>query len=147
MEEGRREKLRPKTRSVPGVPTFARLTVYQRSYQAALELHRELAGAARKEEELVRQLCRASRSIPANIVEGVNGSNSATETRRFLGMAWRSCDEVWVWLAFCQDLGLLARESAAAWEQEYAEIGAMLYRLRQNWTHREDGEAPEQSPG
>src|SRR2546421_9831845 len=126
MEEGRGKKVVS--------ATYARLAVYQRSYKAALGIHRATAGR-RDEEDLVRQLRRASRSIPANIAEGVNLSNSSTETKRFLGMAWRSCDEVRVWLAFCRDLDVLTPEKAAIWEQEYAEIGAMLYRVWQNWRH------------
>ena len=85
----------------------------------------------------MRQLRRAARSIPGNIAEGVNRSNSATETKRFLGLAWRSCDEVRVWLAFCRDLGVLTAAEAGEYEQEYAEIGAMLYRLWQNWRHQD----------
>lgn len=112
--------------------TYGRLKVYQRSYDAAMSIHRVVSGRS-KEEDLVRQLCRAARSIPANIAEGVNPSNSESETKRFLGMAWRSCDEVRVWLSFSRDLDLLTAEHAGEWEQEYAEIGAMLYRLRQNW--------------
>jgi four helix bundle protein len=116
--------------------TYGRLTVYQRSYQAALVVHRSTRGASEREADLVRQLRRATRSIPANIAEGVNRSNSEAETKRFLGLAWRSCDEVRVWVAFCRDLELLGAAEAGQWEQEYAEIGAMLYRLWQHWRHQ-----------
>ena len=89
-----------------------------------------------QELDLVRQLCRAGRSIPANIAEGVNRSNTATETKRFLGMALRSCDEVQVWLSFSGDLQLLGEERVRELKGEYAQIGAMLYRLWQNWQSR-----------
>lgn len=118
----------------PNLTTYGKLAVYQRSYQAALGIHRATGGMT-SEEDLVRQLRRAARSISANIAEGVNRSNSESETKRFLGMAWRSCDEVRVWLSFCRDLDLLSAKEAERWEQEYAEIGAMLYRLWQNWRH------------
>ena len=128
MEEARGKKL--------ASAAYERLAVYQRSYQAALVVNRELGvfipGDAVKS-DVALQLCRACRSIPANIAEGVNQTNSVGETKRFLGMSSRSCDEVRVWLSFCTDLELVAPETVAAWEQEYVEIGAMLYRLWQNW--------------
>lgn len=127
MEEGRGKTL--------GGSTYERLTVYQRSYAAALGVHRATQGL-RENRDLVDQLRRASRSIPANLAEGVNLSNSEVETKRFLGMAWRSCDEVRVWLRFCRDLELLPRTTVEPWEQEYLELGAMLYRLWQRWRHQ-----------
>ena len=93
--------------------------------------------------DVALQLCRAARSIPANIAEGVNQTNSTVETKRFLGMASRSCDEVRVWLSFCRDLSLLPAATAGQWEQEYAEIGAMLYRLWQNWRRLDSGASGE----
>jgi len=113
-----------------------RLEVYRRSYSVALDLQSRL-GREERCSDVVRQLCRAARSIPANIAEGVNVCNSAVETRRFLGIASRSCDEVRVWLDFCRDLELAGTEDVDRWHQEYCEIGAMLLRLWQRWERHE----------
>jgi four helix bundle protein len=127
MEEGRQKTFQPNA--------YERLQVYQRSYALALRIHRGTQRVA--DEDLVRQIRRASRSIPANIAEGVNRSNSAAETRRFLSIASRSGDEVRVWLSFCRDLELVPSAAVAEWEQELAEIGAMLFRLWQKWERGE----------
>lgn len=133
MEEGRQKSTPPNA--------YERLRVYQRSYAVALATHHGTRRTA--DEDLVRQLRRASRSIPANIAEGVTRTNSAAETRRFLSIALRSCDEVRVWLSFCRDLALAPTATVAEWESEYVEVGAMLYRLWQKWEREEDAPVEE----
>ena len=103
------------------------LDVFQRSYQTALLVHK-LTGEHERD-DTVRQIRRATKSIPANIAEGCNVVNSKAEIRRFLGMALRSCDEVRLWLDFCRDLGYVAADECLHLKSQYREYGAMLYAL------------------
>ena len=103
------------------------LDVYQRSYQSALEIHRLTKG--HEWDDAVRQIRRATKSVPANIAEGSCIVNSGAEVQRFLGMSLRSCDEVKLWLNFCRDLGYIEAERCEAFGSEYREYGAMLYAL------------------
>ena len=109
------------------------LDVYRRSYDTALRVHRITARCAA--DDMVRQIRRATKSIPANIAEGFSRANSDAEVRRFVGMALRSCDEVKVWLDFCRDLGYIEEKECEDLKSEYMEYGAMLYAL---WK-RQDG--------
>ena len=103
------------------------LDVYQRSYETALRVHKLSQG--KENDDLVRQMRRATKSIPANIAEGFSKANSNAEVRRFIGMALRSCDEVKVWMDFCRDLGYITIEECERLKSEYREYGAMLYSL------------------
>ena len=53
--------------------------------------------------ELGRQLRRAARSVPANIVEGWAKRNSSAEFKRYLQVSIGSCDETRMWLSMCKD--------------------------------------------
>ena len=55
--------------------------------------------------EIGRQVRRAARSIPANIVEGWAKRSSAAEFKRFLLIAIGSCDECKLWLDMSRDEG------------------------------------------
>jgi len=103
------------------------LDVYRRSYETALRVHK--VTEAHGVDDMVRQIRRATKSIPANIAEGFSKVNSRAEVKRFIGMALRSCDEVKVWLDFCRDLGYMAGEECESLKSEYREYGAMLYAL------------------
>ena len=83
-----------------------RLEVYRKAYEAALEIHRlTLTFPSIERYELASQLRRATKSIAANLAEGMGKQSSNAEVRRFLNMALGSCDETRVWLEFSKDLG------------------------------------------
>ena len=110
------------------------LDVYRRSYQTALEIHKLTQGS--EHDDTVRQIRRATKSIPANIAEGFSRTNSKAEVRRFIGMALRSCDEVKVWLDFSRDIEFITAEECDTLKSKYKEYGAMLYAL---WKRHADG--------
>ena len=116
------------------IQSFRDLEVYKRSYKAALEMYR-IALAWTKEEQfgLTSQVKRASTSIPLNIAEGYGKRESVAEFKRFLLMAIGSCDEMKVLLDFAKDLGFIEADIYSRYQQEYEEIGKMLYRLRERW--------------
>ncbi len=107
--------------------SYERLQVYRKSYELALEIHKESLGFPKAEQyELSSQLRRASKSISANIAEGMGKQSSAAEVSRYIKIALGSCDEVRVWLSFSKDLGYI---DLSRWEElksAYEEVGRML---------------------
>jgi four helix bundle protein len=106
---------------------YHRLAVYQKAYKAALEIHRlTLKFPAIERHELASQLRRATKSIAANIAEGMGKQSSPGEVKRFLYSALGSSDETRVWLEFARDLGYLTTELQQHYDAAYQEIGRML---------------------
>ena len=119
---------------------YHRLDVYQKAYQVALEVHRVSLGFPKIEQYgLAQQLRASSKSIPANIAEGMGKQDSPAETKRFIRMAIGSCDETRVWLEFARDLGYLDVAQQKALEERYQEIGRMLRGVMKRY----DGKAEE----
>ena len=88
---------------------FESLEVFKRAYAVSLELHRaSLAFPQVEQFGLADQLRRASKSISANIAEGMGkAGNSQVELRRYLQIAIGSADEMRVWLRYALDLSLI----------------------------------------
>ncbi len=106
---------------------YERLDVYQKSYQVALDIHKiSLAFPKVEQFELASQLRRSSKSIPANIAEGMGKQDTPADVRRFIKIALGSCDETRVWLRFSKDLGYLDENTHRQLEARYQEIGRML---------------------
>lgn len=108
------------------------LTVFQRAYRVALDIHRASLEFPKIEQyALADQLRRATKSICANIAEGFPKQKySSAEFGRFLGMAEASAEEVRVWLQFSHDLGYITSVQYHQWDDDYAAIVAMLVNLR-----------------
>ena len=116
------------------IQSYRDLLVYQKSYQAALELHRlSLVFPTHERYELGRQLREATKSIAANIAEGYGRKESLKDFKRFLQIALGSCDEVRVWLDFCRDLGYMEPAAHAVWSETYDQIGKGLSRMIKVW--------------
>jgi len=116
------------------IRTYRDLEVFQESYAAALEISKVSRKMPSVEQvELARQLRKAARSIPANIVEGWAKRNSSAEFRRYLQIAIGSCDEVKLWLTMAGDEKYVADDIFLAQAGRYNRIGAMLASLWRNW--------------
>ena len=106
---------------------YHRLSVYKKSYELALEIHKLTLTFPKIEQyELAQQVRRSSKSIPANIAEGMGKQESKPDVRRFIRIALGSCDESRVWLEFAKDLGYLAQRDQQNLDERYQEIGRML---------------------
>jgi four helix bundle protein len=106
---------------------YHRLDVYQKAYQLALEVHRVSLGFPRIEQYgLAQQLRASSKSIAANIAEGMGKQESPADVKRFIRMAIGSCDESRVWLEFAKDLGYIDEAAQQRFDTRYQEIGRML---------------------
>lgn len=111
------------------------LQVYNRAYQAALEIHQISLSLPKIEQfALASQIRRASKGICANLAEGFAKSpKSSAEFKRFALMAAGSAQEMEVWIDFCQDLNYLDKQKASELVNEYAEISRMLKGLIKSW--------------
>lgn len=109
---------------------FKQLKVYQLAYRTALDIH-QLTEKFPKEEKfgLVDQMRRASRSVCANIAEGLSRKTSVVDELRFLRIALGSCAEMQVWLDFSSDLKYLDEDMCKTRAKAFEEVGNMLYAL------------------
>jgi four helix bundle protein len=113
---------------------FEDLKVFKLAYRLALEVHRASLGFPAVEQYgLADQVRRASKSICANIAEGVGKqAGSPAECRRFLAIALGSADEMRVWLRFCLDLGYIDVATWQRWRDADQEVAQMLQGLRRS---------------
>jgi four helix bundle protein len=116
------------------IKTYKDLNVFRESYKLALDVSRAARTFPAPEQfELVRQLRRAARSVPANIVEGWAKRNSAAEFKRYLQVAIGSCDECKLWLEMSRDEGYLPSVQFDQLSNRFNVIGAMLKSLWKQW--------------
>jgi len=116
------------------IKTYKDLNVFRESYGLALDLSRTTRKFPGPEQfELARQLRRAARSIPANIVEGWAKRASAPEFKRYLQVAIGSCDECKLWLEMSRDEGFLSSAECSVLENKLNVVGAMLKSLWKQW--------------
>jgi four helix bundle protein len=116
------------------IRTYHDLEVFRESYAAALAVSKLTKKFPRLEQfELARQLRRAARSVPANIVEGWAKRASVAEFKRYLQVAVGSCDEVRMWLDMSNDEGYISEEQCKELKDRYNRIGAMLQSLWKQW--------------
>jgi four helix bundle protein len=120
---------------VTGVPirTYKDFGVFQESYRLALDVSSATKRFPAAEQfELARQLRRAARSIPANIVEGWAKRASAAEFKRYLQLAIGSCDACKLWLDMSRDEGFVSAASGEL-SNRFNVRGAMLKSLWKHW--------------
>jgi len=116
------------------IRTYHDLDVFRESYSAALDISRLAKRFPPVEQyELARQLRRAARSIPANIVEGWGKRASTPEFKRYLQIAIGSCDETRMWLDLSKDEGFISEQDCQETKDRYNRIGAMLGSLWKQW--------------
>jgi four helix bundle protein len=118
------------------ISSFEDLDVFQRAYQASLEIHKESLGFPKFEQfALADQIRRASKSICANIAEGfAKQRRSSAEYRRYLLMAIGSADEMRVWIRYCLDLNYIDDATSQRWRSEYVAVAKMLQVIYTRWS-------------
>jgi len=116
---------------------FHNLDVYKKAYELSLLVHREsLRFPQIEQRELASQLRRSSKSICANIAEGMGRQMSANDVVRFLRNSLGSCDESRIWLEYARDLGYLDAQLFENYHTRYCEVGRMLNGLISKWSNR-----------
>ena len=110
------------------------LDVYNLSFELAIKLF-DVSKNFPKEElySLVDQIRRSSRSVPVNIREGFAKRKYPDVFSRHLNDALGSSEETLTWLEFAYRADYITKRSFEDYSQQYVKIGAMLYKLMQNW--------------
>src|ERR1700687_2847390 len=116
------------------VKTYKDLNVFRDAYQLALDVSRASRTLPGYEQfEIGKQLRRATRSIPANIVEGWAKRASPLEFKRYLQISIGSCEECKFWLEMSRDEGYFTQQDCEELTNRFNVIGAMLRSLWENW--------------
>lgn len=110
---------------------YEKLDGYKLAYSLALDIHKFCATLPNVEQYkgIGDQLRRSSKSICANIAEGMSKLGSSVEEVRFLRIALGSCEESCVWISFCRDLGYLPADQADTWREDYKRVRQMILGL------------------
>jgi four helix bundle protein len=118
--------------------SLEKLDVFRKAYDLSLAIHRRSLDFPKIEQwELAQQLRRSSKSICANLAEGMGKQTSPKEVVRFLRMALGSCEETQVWLKYSVDLGYLVPEEHEGFWSGYGEVGRMLSGLIKYWSAKQ----------
>ena len=116
------------------IKTYKDLNVFCEAYHLALDVSRASRLFPGYEQfEIGKQLRRAVRSIPANIVEGWAKRASPLEFKRYLQISIGSCEECKFWLEMSRDEGYLKQEECGEFANRLNVVGAMLRSLWKNW--------------
>jgi four helix bundle protein len=116
------------------IKAYRDLNVFRESYGLALEISRATRKFPPEEQfESARQLRRAARSIPANIVEGWAKRSAAAEFNRYLQIAIDWCDDCKLWLELSRDEGFLNAAEGSLLTNKFNVVGAMLRSLWKQW--------------
>jgi len=116
------------------IQSFKDLKVYQESYELAVLINRSILRLPNSEKyDLVDQMRRASKSIPANIAEGYAKRLFEKDFKRYLLSATGSCNEMFVHISFAKDLGFWKPEFCEDLLKRYDIVGKQLTKLLQNW--------------
>lgn len=103
------------------------LTVYKKSYAAAMEIFRESKKFPREEiYSLTDQIRRSSRSVCANLAEGYRKRIYPKHFVSKLSDSDGECAETLVHLDFAKDCGYLTEEKHKLIVEEYLQVGKML---------------------
>ncbi len=114
---------------------FDKLIVFQKAYDLSLLVHTQSLSFPQLEQfELASQLRRSSKSICANLAEGMGKQMSAKDILKFLRTAVGSCDETRLWLKYARDLGYLIDDDYKHFLDGYCEVGRMLTGLIKSWS-------------
>jgi len=116
------------------IRSYEDIEAYQRAMKLIAAMHaivKTLPGYEKY--DLAAQMRRASKSVPANIVEGYARRQSPKEFKNYLRMAMASANEMEVHLKIAGELGYLSREQVTEYAKEYNIIGRQLNRLSAAW--------------
>lgn len=110
------------------------LKVYNLAYNLAMDVF-NITKSFPKEEaySLTDQIRRSSRSAAMNIREGYAKRRYKQVFIRQLNDSLGSSEETRGWLEFALDCGYMDKDKYKELDNNYAEVGAMLYTLMNNW--------------
>lgn len=123
-----------RSREKKTIRTYRDLNVYQLSYKLAVNIFNLTRNFPKEETySLTSQICRSSRSVPANICEGWTKRKYENVFFKHLNDANGSCEETKTWLDFARDCNYISSNEHDSLMSDYREVGAMLNSLIINW--------------
>lgn len=116
--------------------TYEKLDVYKLSFDKAVHIHKLSEGFPKPEQYggMADQIRRSSKSICANIAEGLSKHMSIADKKKFMQIALGSCEETRVWLSFAIALKFIKPDVGEALREDYIRIAQMLYKLQKQMT-------------
>lgn len=116
------------------IQSYEDLDVYQRSMALVRPVHEVVKRFPEFEDrDLVQQMRRASKSVPANITEGFSKRRSAKEFKSYLAHALGSSNELLVHLQVGSELGYVEGSEYIDLRDGYQIVCKQLNKLIQNW--------------
>ena len=112
-----------------GYLPYEKLDVFQEAFQLALHVHKITLAWPKHEQYggIADQLRRSSKSICANLVEGLGRRASTLDKKRFVQISLGSVEESRLWILFAQELGYMHINDADKIRAQYTSIARMLY--------------------
>ena len=109
------------------------LQVYQLSYRIAIEIFEETKGFPKEEKfSLTDQICKSSRSIPANISEAWGKRMYRNHFVNKLSDSYAESNETQTWLDFCLSHNYVKKERYEYFSENYDHISRMLFNMMRN---------------
>ena len=108
------------------------LKVYQLARKLAIEIHKITVAWPKHEQfgGMADQLRRSTKSINANLAEGLSKNMSVADKSKFIQIALGSAEESRVWLDFACELGYMDSKQSESYRSQYIEVARMLYALQ-----------------
>lgn len=126
--------MEPAERPRRPIKSYEDIEAYQRAMKLVPAVHALVKQLPTYEKhDLVSQMRRAAKSVPANIAEGYARRGSAKDFKNYLRIAMASANEMEVHLKMAIDLGYLPRAEAERYRREYGVVGRQLNRLITVW--------------
>jgi four helix bundle protein len=115
------------------IKSYKDLEVYQESYRLAIEVYQLATRLPADANELVKQIKRASISVPLNIAEGYGKRESRAEFKRFLRMSLGSVNEIEVLVEMLKDLKFIEAQQYNKLAEAYMVLGKRINVLLNKW--------------
>ena len=116
------------------IQSYEDLDVYKRSMSLVRPVHDLVKRFPEYEErDLVQQMRRASKSVPANIAEGFSKRRGVKDFKLYLAHALGSANELLVHLQVAHELGYVEPEERDPLTEGYTIVCRQLNKLIQNW--------------
>lgn len=118
--------------SVVKIVRYDELDAFKLAYRVALDIHKGTLEWPKIEQfgGIADQLRRSSKSICANMAEGLSKKLSSPDERKFLSIALGSCEESKLWMRFARDLGYVDETSAKDWDDALSRVAQMVQGLK-----------------
>jgi len=117
------------------IKTYQDLEVYQRTLEAAKDVLLKLIPRLPDTEkyDLIDQLRRCCKAIPAIIAEGYAKKHQPKAFQKYLDDALGECNEMNTHLTFCKDVYSIDAKLCDGLIDTYEIAGKQLYNLKRNW--------------